>query len=86
MVPALDELLQRLPKSSREELQITRRIVPVLPKDPIQTEFAMQEIARAVGVEVTRSSDIYQALQTALQRQGPTVIDIQIDPNAGDLY
>ena len=41
---------------------------------------------RAVGVEVTRSSDIYQALQTALQREGPTLIDIQIDPNAGDLY
>ena len=40
----------------------------------------------AVGVEVTRSSDIYQALQSALQREGPTLIDIQIDPNAGDLY
>jgi benzoylformate decarboxylase len=40
----------------------------------------------AVGVEVTRSSDIYQALQGALQREGPTLIDIQIDPNAGDLY
>jgi hypothetical protein len=47
------------------------------------------DIARgfgAVGVEVTRSSDIYQALQGALQREGPTLIDIQIDPNAGDLY
>ena len=40
----------------------------------------------AVGVEVTRSSDIYQALQSALQREGPTLIDIQIDPSAGDLY
>ena len=40
----------------------------------------------AVGVEVTRSSDINQALQSALQREGPTLIDIQIDPNAGDLY
>ena len=40
----------------------------------------------AVGVEVTRSSDIYQALQSALRRAGPTLIDIQIDPNAGDLY
>jgi benzoylformate decarboxylase len=47
------------------------------------------DIARgfgAVGVAVTRSSDIYQALQNALQREGPTLIDIQIDPNAGDLY
>jgi benzoylformate decarboxylase len=47
------------------------------------------DIARgfgAVGVEVTRSSDIYQALQNSLQREGPTLIDIQIDPNAGDLY
>jgi thiamine pyrophosphate-dependent acetolactate synthase large subunit-like protein len=40
----------------------------------------------AVGVEVSRSSDIYQALQSALRREGPTLIDIQIDPNAGDLY
>lgn len=40
----------------------------------------------AVGVEVTRSSDIYQTLQSVLQRKGPTVIDIQIDPRAGDLY
>jgi benzoylformate decarboxylase len=212
MAPALKGLLQRLPKSSREEPQIARRIALVLPKDPIQPEFAMQEIARAVGrdvivveespshrpamqkhlpilrpkgfytmasgglgwglpaavgvalaekqpvvcligdgsamysiqalwtaaqeklsmvmivlnnhgygamksfskllgngeppgirlpgisyldvargfgavgVEVTRSSDIYHALQTALQREGPTLIDIQIDPNAGDLY
>jgi benzoylformate decarboxylase len=202
-----------LPKSSREEPQITRRIVPVAARDPIQPEFAMQEIARvvgrdvivveeapshrlamqkhlpilrpkgfytmasgglgwglpaavgvalaekqqvvcligdgsamysiqalwtavqqklsmvmivlnnhgygalksfsqllgasseppgirlpgisyldvargfgAVGVEVTRSSNINQALQSALQRAGPTLIDIQIDPNAGDLY
>jgi benzoylformate decarboxylase len=47
------------------------------------------DIARgfgAVGVEVMRSSDIYQAVQSALQREGPTLIDIQIDPNAGDLY
>ena len=212
MVPALKGLLQRLPKSSREELQISRHIVPVLPKDPIEPEFAMQEIARAVGreiivveeapshrpamqkhlpilrpkgfymmasgglgwglpaavgvalaekqpvvcligdgsamysiqalwtavqeklsmvmvvlnnrgyramksfsqllgtseppgirlpgisyvdlargfgaagVEVTRSSAIYEALQSALRREGPTLIDIQIDPNAGDLY
>jgi benzoylformate decarboxylase len=40
----------------------------------------------AAGVEVPRSNDIYQALQTALQRGAPTVIDIQIDPNAGGLY
>jgi benzoylformate decarboxylase len=40
----------------------------------------------AAGVEVTRSRDIYQALQSSLQREGPTLIDIQIDPNAGDLY
>jgi len=40
----------------------------------------------AVGVEVTRSSDIRQAPQTALQREGPTLIDIQIDPNASGLY
>jgi benzoylformate decarboxylase len=212
MVPALNGLLQRLPKFSREAPQSARRMVPVPPKDPIQPEFAMQEIARAVGrdvivveeapshrpamqkhlpilqpkgfytmasgglgwglpaavgvalaekepvicligdgsamysiqalwtavqeklplvmivlnnhgygamksfsqllgigeppgirlpgisypevargfgaigVEVTRSSDIYQALQSALQREGPTLIDIQIDPNAGDLY
>jgi benzoylformate decarboxylase len=212
MVPALKAILQRLPKSSLEEPQIPRRIVPVAAKDPIQPEFAMQEIARAVGrdiivveeapshrpamqkhlpilrpkgfytmasgglgwglpaavgialaekqpvvcligdgsamysiqalwtaaqeklpmvmivlnnhvygamkaftqflgiseppgirlpgisfpdiarglgavgVEVTRSSDIYQTLQSALQREGPTLIDIQIDPNAGDLY
>ena len=212
MVPALKALLQRLPKSSHKELQISRDIVLVLPKDPIQPEFAMQEIARAVGrdiivveeapshrpamqkhlpilrpkgfytmasgglgwglpaavgvalaekqpvvclvgdgsamysiqalwtavqeklslvmivlnnrgygamksfgrllgtseppgirlpgisyvdiasgfgavgVEVTRSSDIYEALQSALRREGPTVIDIQIDPNAGALY
>ena len=213
MVPALKAMLQRLPKSSRKEPQITRRIVPVAAKDPIQPDFAMQEIARAVGrdiivveeapshrpamqkhlpilrpkgfytmasgglgwglpaavgvalaekqpvvcvigdgsamysiqalwtavqeklplvmivqnnhgygamksfsqllgrpseppgirlpgisypdvargfgavgVEVTRSSDIYQALQSALQREGPTLIDLQIDPNAGDLY
>jgi benzoylformate decarboxylase len=212
MVPALDGLLQRLPKFSREAPQSARRIVSVAAKDPIQPEFAMQEIARvvgrdvivveeapshrpamqkhlpilrpkgfytmasgglgwglpaavgvalaekqpvvcligdgsamysiqalwtavqeklrmvmivlnnhgygamksfshllgnseppgirlpgisypdlargfgAVGVEVTRSSDIYQALQSALQREGPTLIDIQIDPNAGDLY
>jgi benzoylformate decarboxylase len=212
MVPALNGLLQRLPKSSREEPQIPRRIVPVAAKDPIQPEFAMQEVARAVGrdiivveeapshrpamqkhlpilrpkgfytmasgglgwglpaavgialaekqpvvcligdgsamysiqalwtaaqqklpmvmivlnnhvygamkaftqflgiseppgirlpgisfpdiarglgavgVEVTRSSNIYQALQSALQREGPTLIDIQIDPNAGGLY
>jgi benzoylformate decarboxylase len=212
MVPALNGLLQRLPKSSHKEVQVFRRTVPVLPKDPIQPEFAMQEIARAVGrdvivveeapshrpamqkhlpilrpkgfytmasgglgwglpaavgvalaekqpvvcligdgsalysiqalwtavqeklsmvmvvlnnhgygamksfshllgndeppgirlpgisyldiargfgalgVEVMRSSDIYQALESALQRKGPTLIDIQIDPNAGDLY
>ena len=212
MVPALNGLLQRLPKLTREAPQSARRIAPVSPKDPIQPEFAMQEIARAVGrdvivveeapshrpamqkhlpilrpkgfytmasgglgwglpaavgvalaeeqpvvcligdgsamysiqalwtavqeklrmvmivlnnhgygamksfsqllgtseppgvrlpgisypdvarglgadgVEVTRSSDIYQALQSALQREGPTLIDIQIDPNAGDLY
>jgi benzoylformate decarboxylase len=212
MVPALNVLLERLPKFSREAPQSARRVVPVLPKDPIQPEFAMQEIARAVGrdvivveeapshrpamqkhlpilrpkgfytmasgglgwglpaavgvalaekqpvvcligdgaamysiqalwtaaqeklpmvmivlnnhgygamksfshllgngeppgirlpgisypdvahgfgavgVEVMRSSDIYQAVQSALQRQGPTLIDIQIDPNAGDLY
>src|SRR6202040_1872071 len=52
MVPALEELLRRLPKSSHEELQISRHIVPVLPKDPIQPEFAMQEIARAGGRDV----------------------------------
>jgi benzoylformate decarboxylase len=213
MVPALSAILQLLPKSSREEPRITRRIVPVAARDPIQPEFAMQEIARvvgrdvivveeapshrlamqkhlpilrpkgfytmasgglgwglpaavgvalaekqqvvcligdgsamysiqalwtavqqklsmvmivlnnhgygalksfsqllgasseppgirlpgisyldvargfgAVGVEVTRSSNINQALQSALQRAGPTLIDIQIDPNAGDLY
>jgi benzoylformate decarboxylase len=212
MVPALNGLLERLPKSAREAPQRARGIVPVLPKEPIQPEFAMQEIARAVGhdvivveeapshrpamqkhlpilrpkgfytmasgglgwglpaavgvalaekepvvcligdgsamysiqalwtavqeklpmvmivlnnhwygamksfgrllgtseppgihlpgisypdvarglgavgVEVTRSSDIYQALQSALQRESPTLIDIQIDPNAGDLY
>jgi benzoylformate decarboxylase len=213
MVPALSAILQLLPKSSREEPRITRRIVPVAARDPIQPEFAMQEIARvvgrdvivveeapshrlamqkhlpilrpkgfytmasgglgwglpaavgvalaekqqvvcligdgsamysiqalwtavqqklsmvmivlnnhgygalksfsqllgasseppgirlpgisyldvargfgAVGVEVTRSSDINQALQSALQRAGPTLIDIQIDPNPGDLY
>jgi benzoylformate decarboxylase len=40
----------------------------------------------AAGVEVTRSSAIYEALQSALRREGPTLIDIQIDPNAGDLY
>jgi thiamine pyrophosphate-dependent acetolactate synthase large subunit-like protein len=40
----------------------------------------------AAGVEVTRSSDIYEALQSALRRDGPTLIDIQIDPNAGALY
>jgi len=212
MVPALKALLQRLPKSSHKEPQTPRDILLVLPKDPIQPEFAMQEIARAVGrdmivveeapshrpamqkhlpilrpkgfytmasgglgwglpaavgvalaekqpvvcligdgsamysiqalwtavqeklslvmivlnnrgygamksfgrllgtseppgihlpgisyvniasgfgavgVEVSRSSDIYQALQSALRREGPTLIDIQIDPNAGDLY
>ena len=212
MVPALKALLQRLPKSSHKEPQTPRDILLVLPKDPIQPEFAMQEIARAVGrdmivveeapshrpamqkhlpilrpkgfytmasgglgwglpaavgvalaekqpvvcligdgsamysiqalwtavqeklslvmivlnnrgygamksfgrllgtseppgihlpgisyvniasglgavgVEVSRSSDIYQALQRALRREGPTLIDIQIDPNAGDLY
>jgi benzoylformate decarboxylase len=212
MVPTLNGLLQRLPRPSREEPRITRRIVPVAAKDPIQPEFAMQEIARAVGrgitvveeapshrpamekhlpilrprgfytmasgglgwglpaavgvalaekqpvvcligdgsamysiqalwtavqeklplviivlnnhgygamksfsqlledseppgirlpgisyvdvargfgavgVEVTRSGDIYQALQSALQREGPILIDIQIDPNAGGLY
>ena len=40
----------------------------------------------AVGVEVTRLSNIYEALQSALRREGPTLIDIQIDPNAGALY
>jgi benzoylformate decarboxylase len=52
MVPALTAMLQRLPRSSRQEPRITRRIVPVAAKDPIQPEFAMQEIARAVGHNV----------------------------------
>jgi benzoylformate decarboxylase len=52
MVPALNGLLQRLPKFSREAPQSARRMVPVPPKDPIQPEFAMQEIARAVGRHV----------------------------------
>ncbi|WP_263351936.1 benzoylformate decarboxylase [Acidicapsa acidisoli] len=212
MVPALNGLLQCLPKSSHKGPQIPRLIVPVEARDPIQPDFAMQEIARAVGrdiivveeapshrpsmqkhlpilrpkgfytmasgglgwglpaavgvalaekqpvicligdgsamysiqalwtavqeklpmvmivlnnhgygamksfsqllgtseppgirlpgisypdvargfgavgVEVTRSSDIYQALQRAIQREVPTLIDIQMDPNAGDLY
>ena len=212
MVPALKALLHRLPKSSRKEPQIARHIVPVAAKDPIQPEFAMQEIARAVGrdvivveeapshrpamqkhlpilrpkgfytmasgglgwglpatvgvalaekqpvvcligdgsamysiqalwtavqeklpmvmivlnnhgygamksfsrllgdseppgirlpgisyvnvargfgavgIEVTRSGDVYGAVQDALQRESPTLIDIQIDPSAGDLY
>jgi benzoylformate decarboxylase len=52
MVPAPNGLLQSLPKFFREAPQSARRIVPVLPKDPIQPEFAMQEIARAVGRDV----------------------------------
>ena len=52
MVPALKAILQRLPRSSREERQIPRRIVPVASKDPIQPEFAMQEIARALGLDI----------------------------------
>jgi benzoylformate decarboxylase len=40
----------------------------------------------AAGVEVTQSSEIYPALRSALANDGPTVIDIHIDPNAGGLY
>jgi benzoylformate decarboxylase len=52
MVPALKGLMQHLPRFSHEEPQISRHIVPILPKDPIQPEFAMQEIARAVGRDI----------------------------------
>jgi benzoylformate decarboxylase len=33
-------------------VQVSRDVVMVLPKDPIQPEFAMQEISRAVGRDV----------------------------------
>jgi benzoylformate decarboxylase len=49
MVPALNGLLHRLPKCSRDVPQVARRLVPVLAKDPIEPGFAMQEIARAIG-------------------------------------
>jgi benzoylformate decarboxylase len=47
------------------------------------------EVARgfgAIGVEVTRSSDIYQALQSALQREGPILIDIQIETVSRNVF
>ncbi len=40
----------------------------------------------AEGVEVTRSGDIYPALRQALTNEGPSVIDIQIDPDFGETY
>lgn len=49
MVPALNALLHILPQSSREAPQVGRHVVPVLAKDPIEPEFALQEIARAIG-------------------------------------
>jgi benzoylformate decarboxylase len=49
IVPALNGLLHRLPKRSCTAPQIARRVAPVSAKDPIEPEFALQEIARAIG-------------------------------------